>query len=48
MLIETEAILLNIDWPDGGVPWKVNGIEMVNWPPKAWDALLRNQTVAIC
>ena len=44
MVAETEAIALRRVCPVGTVPWKVNGIEMVNWPPNACEAVPRNQT----
>ena len=45
---ETDAMPVSTELPFGSVPWKVNGIEIVNCPPKACEAVPRNQAAAIC
>ena len=46
IVAEKEAMVWSNVSPLGTVPAKVNGTETVNSPPKAWEAVLSNQTVA--
>jgi hypothetical protein len=43
---EAEAMVCSRVMPVGGVPEKVNGTEIVNRPPKAWEAELSNHAGA--
>jgi len=46
MVAVTEAMAWIRASPLGALPVRLNGTATWNWPPKAWEAVLWNQTVA--